>query len=342
MSQPFDEPVFFGIDVGGTNIKVGFVADSGRVLGATSFPTQADRPVAESIVRIVQVYQDLAGTLGISDDRVVAAGIGTPGPIDIHGGMIYQPTNLPGWWNFLIRDAISDALELPVTFTNDANAAAFGEYWLGSAKEMPSVVMFTLGTGVGGGIIVEDQCLEGTNSLAAELGHLCVDWGAQARQCPCGIAGHLEAYSSATAVVRRFEEQRAAGAATSLQSAAVTAKGIAEAAEMGDPLALSIIQATADYLARGIALVCHTIDPAVILIGGAMTFGGPQNPIGQQFLATIKTQVKKSVFPEIAETLTIKYASLGSDAGFIGAAGLARLNHHKLQQQGSDHEEPIP
>lgn len=336
MSQPLDEPVFFGIDVGGTNIKVGFVADSGRVLGATSFPTRAERPVVESIARIVEVYQDLIRTLGIRADGVVAAGIGTPGPIDIHGGMIHQPSNLPGWWNFPIRAAIREGLSLPVTFTNDANAAAFGEYWLGSAKELPSVVMFTLGTGVGGGIIVEDQCLEGTNSLAAELGHLCVDWGAQARQCPCGVAGHLEAYSSATAVVRRFEEQRAAGAATLLRDAAVTAKGIAEAAEMGDTLAISIIQDTADYLARGIALVCHTIDPAAVLIGGAMTFGGPQNPIGQQFLAAIKTQVKKSVFPEIAETLRIEYASLGSDAGFIGAAGLARLNHHKSQRQGSD------
>jgi glucokinase len=335
MSPASDETVFLGIDVGGTNIKLGLVSDYGQVLAASSFATQAQRSVVETLIELEQAYERLLEENKISQERVVAAGIGTPGPIDVSQGMILQPTNLKGWWNFPIRDSLSELLEVPVTFTNDANAAAFGEYWLGSAKELPSLVMFTLGTGVGGGIIVEDFCLEGTHSLAAELGHICVDWSNEARLCPCGVQGHLEAYASATAVVARTLERIKSGERTNLQPAGLTAKEIAVAAESGDSLAQTIIKETAQYLARGIAIVAHTIDPAAVLIGGAMTFGGNENQIGRGFLQTIKTQVANSVFPEIAQALTINFATLGSDAGFLGAAGLARLHYYQFQPRGS-------
>jgi glucokinase len=330
MTATSNAPLFLGIDVGGTNVKIGLVSDSGKVLSSTSFPTNSERGPAYAIQESRKSLDQLLVQNNLASDRVVGAGLGTPGPMDLARGMILEPVNLPAWKNFPIRDQLSDALNLPVTFTNDANAAAFGEYWLGSAQELTSLVYFTLGTGVGGGIIVEDNCIEGVHSLGAELGHVCVDWSPSARRCGCGKTGHLEAYASATAVVARMQERLRTPTSSSLHSDSLTAKKISEAAEQGDTLAQDIIEETAVYLARGIAVVAHTIDPEAILLGGAMTFGGQTSTIGRRFLQTIKTHVDNLVFPEITQSLKIGYAVLGSDAGFIGAAGLARLHYHRF------------
>ncbi len=331
MTATSNAPLFLGIDVGGTNVKIGLVSDSGEVLCATSFPTNSERGPAYAVQESRKNFDLLLAQHELTSERVVGAGLGTPGPMDIGRGMILEPVNLPAWKNFPIRDRLSDALGLPVTFTNDANAAAFGEYWLGSAHELTSLVYFTLGTGVGGGIIVDDCCIEGVHSLGAELGHVCVDWSPTARRCGCGKTGHLEAYASATALVARMQERLRATQSASLSPDSLTAKQIADAAESGNSLAQDVIEETAEYLARGIAVVVHTIDPEAILLGGAMTFGGQTSTIGRRFLQTIKTHVGKLVFPEITQNLKIDYAVLGSNAGFVGAAGLARLHYHRFQ-----------
>ncbi|MEZ6094977.1 MAG: ROK family protein [Pirellulaceae bacterium] len=323
-------PVFVGVDVGGTNIKLGLVADDGTVLAKSSFPTQVDLG-PQHVVEQTKIEVDrLVQTSDLAASQIVAVGLGTPGPMDIGRGLILQPTNLPTWKDFPIRDRLSSQLGLPVTFTNDANAAAYGEYWMGSANSYRSLVFFTLGTGVGGGIIVDDFCVEGAHSLGAELGHMVVDTRPEALVCSCGRPGHLEAYSSATAVVSRTRIGIASGVKTSLcDDENLTARTIFEAAEGDDELALQIVDETAHHLATGIAIVAHVIDPEAILFGGAMNFGGRDSKTGRRFLDQITKQVHNSVFPEIYNSLKIDFAQLGSDAGYIGAAGLARVQYQK-------------
>ena len=163
-------PLFVGVDVGGTNIKIGVVDDNGDRLAYTKFPTQADQPPEGSIERIESVVQELLDGAGLKKEDVAAVGLGTPGPMDIARGMILTPFNMPGWHNFAIRDALSKALDKPVAFTNDANAAALGEYWIGSGRQYSSMILITLGTGVGGGIIINDVSIDGAHSHGSEIG----------------------------------------------------------------------------------------------------------------------------------------------------------------------------
>jgi glucokinase len=254
--------------------------------------------------------------------------------MDIPAGMLIQPVNLKGWDNFPIRDRLAHHCGLPVSFANDAAAAAYGEFWIGSGQAFHSMVLLTLGTGIGCGIIIGDCSIDGENSHGAECGHIIIDCSEGARVCGCGQPGHLEAYASATAVVKRTEEALRAMRTSSLTrrmaaGEALTPLLLAEEAEAGDHLSLEIILETARYLGIGIVSLLHTIDPNGVLLGGAMTFGGSQSELGRRFLARIKQEIDRRAFPLLAERIVLDYASLGGDAGFIGAAGIARVDHQK-------------
>ena len=201
--NPTTAPYFAGVDVGGTNVKIGIVDDNGQIVADTKFPTKADD---SPDVAVEQAKRELTGLLADKDldwDQVAAVGVGTPGPMDIKAGLILTPTNLPGWHNYPIREKLSQAVNKPVTFSNDANAASFGEYWVGGGQAFPSMILLTLGTGVGGGIIIDDFSIDGEHSHGAEIGHMSIDTSDEARVCSCGVRGHLEAYASATALVDR-------------------------------------------------------------------------------------------------------------------------------------------
>jgi glucokinase len=221
-----------------------------------------------------------------------------------------------------------------VAFTNDAAAAAYGEYWVGAGREFHSLVLFTLGTGIGCGIIIGDLSIDGENSHGAECGHIIIDCGQHARICGCGQRGHLEAYASATAVIKRTQEALDSGRKSSLgdrlaAGAELTPKLLAAEAEAGDDLSLEIVLETAAFMGVGIVTLLHTIDPTGVLLGGAMTFGGNDSPLGRRFLRRIKEEVDRRAFPLLARRIAIDFAALGSDAGYIGAAGIARLEHDK-------------
>lgn len=323
-------PFFLGVDVGGTNIKIGLVDDLGRTLASTSLPTEQEHGPQFAIQRTTKCGQKMLADLGLSRGDVLALGLGTPGTMDIPAGMLLEPPNLPAWSNFPIRDALGAACGLPVTFANDAGAAAFGEFWVGSGKEYHSIVLLTLGTGVGGGIIIGDLSIDGENSHGAECGHMIIDSRPDARRCSCGQLGHLEAYASATALIKRAAEAITAGRQSSLQAALaagqdLTGRLIAEAAEARDELALELILETADYLSVGIVSLMNIVDPAAVILGGAMNFGGHGTPLGRRFLDRVQTEVRKKSFPVLAKRTVIDFALLGGDAGYIGAAGLARL-----------------
>jgi glucokinase len=327
------QPQFFvGIDLGGSSSKIGVVDNVGNTLSYINVPTAIDQGPENGAQRMGLGALEALRNAGVDVGEVRRIGLGSPGTMDLATGMLIQPVNLRGWNNFPLRDRLSHYCGLPVTFANDGAAAAFGEFWLGAGQEMHSLVMFTLGTGIGCGIIVDGSSIDGRHSHGAECGHIAIDFHDDARMCSCGQPGHLEAYASATALVKRTIEALESGRKTSLNArlehgAELSPIVIGEEAEAGDSLCLELVLDTARFLSVGIVTLMHTIDPDVVVLGGAMTFGGNNSALGRQFLQRIREEVRRRAFPILAQQTTIDYARLGSDAGYLGAAGLARAEY---------------
>ncbi len=317
-------PFYLGIDLGGTNVKSGVVDDMGRALSSVSVPTHAERGGKEGVETLARAGEKAVEASGLTWKQISAVGLGSPGTMDIEQGMLLEPPNLPGWENLPVRRLLEERLGVPTVLQNDGNAAAYGEYWAGAGKGQRSVVMFTLGTGVGCGIVVDGRILEGRHSHGGECGHIIVQM-IGGRRCSCGGDGHLEAYASATSVARRAHEALADPAVVSALRAIdihdVDSKAVALAAANGDALAIRLVEETAYYLAVGAVSLMHTIDPDIVLFGGGMIAAGPS------FLAMIQQHVARLAFPIPAAKTQVEYALLGGHAGFIGAAGCARALH---------------
>src|SRR5207245_3812015 len=315
---------FVGIDVGGSSIKGGVVDDNGKPLSGVTLPTEAAQGQEHGLRQMAETIRQAVAAAGLNLDQITAIGVATPGTMDIPGGLILDPPNLKPWQNVPVRQYIQDTFHLPTAFQNDANAAAYGEFWVGAGKDVHSLVLFTLGTGIGCGIVIGDLIIEGEHSHGAEVGHMKIEM-TNPRQCGCGRWGCLEAYASATAVVKRTQEALVQdGGKSSLHAVAqsgqeITSKEIFNASAAGDALAEKIVEDTAFYLAVGAINMMHTIDPAMVVYGGGMIAAG------DGFLDRIRRHVKRMAFPVPAERTQIRYAQLGSDAGFIGAAGCGRL-----------------
>lgn len=320
-------PYFLGVDVGGTGIKIGLVDNIGNTLAFETLPTnEAEGPKA-AMRRVAKILQQFVDHLSIDLADVAAIGLGAPGPMDLAAGILVEPPQLPSWWNFNIRDCLAELTQRPVSLNNDANAAAYGEFWLGSGKSASSMVLLTLGTGVGGGIISEGRLINGTNSFGGEFGHLMIDPSPTARLCAWGGGrGQFEAYASASAVAIRTRQRLSEGAVSSLSKVdgEVTPLDVFHAAEKGDDLAIDIIEESARWLGIGITTIVHVLDPGMVVIGGAMTFGGAASPVGRHFLATMRQEFRQHTFDHVFEGTSIDFAALGADAGYLGAAGYAR------------------
>ena len=324
-------PLYVGLDVGGTSMKAGVVDDDGKPLSSVSLATEAHRGQEFGLERMCEtIRQDIAAA-GLGNDQIAAIGVATPGTMDIPAGIILDPPNLKPWRNVPVRQYVHDVFHVPTAFQNDANAAAYGEFWVGAGREAHSMVLFTLGTGVGGGIVIGELVVEGEHSHGAELGHVKIEM-TNPRQCGCGRWGCLEAYASATAVVKRAQEALAnysgqsALAARLRKQGEITSKDIFEVAAAGDPVAERIVEDTAYYLAVGAMNLMHTIDPDMIVFGGGMIAAG------EGFLDRIRWHVKRLAFPVPAQKTQIRYAQLESDAGFIGAAACARQLYKKARR----------
>src|SRR5262245_17196484 len=314
------EGYYVGLDVGGTTMKGGVVDDDGRSLGKVSLPTEAHRGQAAGLERMCETIRAAVDEAGIGLADVAAIGVATPGTMDIPAGVILDPPNLKPWQNVPVRDHVHRAFGLPTAFQNDANAAAMGEFWVGAGRSTHSMALFTLGTGVGGGIVIDGQVLTGRHSHGAELGHMKIEMTSP-RQCGCGRWGCLEAYASATAVVRRAAEAlQRDGSRSALHrlDGALTARAVFEAAAAGDALAQKLVEETAFYLAVGAVNTMHALDPDMVVFGGGMTAAG------EGFLDRIRTHIRELAFPVCAERTQVRYAELGGDAGFIGAAACGR------------------
>lgn len=325
------EPYFWGIDIGGTGIKLGLVDENGKTVAYEKIPTRESEGGTAAMQRVAAIVNDVEERLGVRG-KVPAIGLGAPGPMDLPRGYLVAPPQLPSWWDFPIVDCVAKLLERPVAFLNDANAAAFGEFWIGTGRDSQSMILLTLGTGVGGGVIVDGELVNGVNSFGSECGHMLIDPSPTARLCVWGGGrGELEAYASASAVVGRTREKLTQGAESCLSGllggcdSELTARKVYDAAkDHSDALAFEIIDETARWLGIGITTLVHTLDPGVITLGGAMNFGGGDCPIGQRFLNGIRKEFASRAFKVVANGTTIDFATLGGDAGYLGVAGYAR------------------
>jgi glucokinase len=325
------KPLFWGVDVGGTGIKIGLVDDLGKTVAYEKLPTREPEGPTAAMQRVAAVILGFHEELGLSESAISGIGLGAPGPMDLPKGTLVAPPQLPSWWGFGIRDCLAKLTNLPVAFLNDANAAAYGEFWLGTGEKATSMVLLTLGTGVGGGIIVEGELINGVNSFGSECGHILVDPSPQAQICAWGGGrGHLEAYCSATGIVMRTRQRLMSGAQSVLSGllgggdAELTSLRVYQAAEAGDALAIEMIDETGRWLGIGITTLVHTLDPGLFVLGGAMDFGGPGSKLGERFLQVIRDEFRQRTFENVYEGTTVQFAKLGADAGYLGAAGYAR------------------
>ncbi|MBX3424094.1 MAG: ROK family protein [Pirellulales bacterium] len=323
------DSLYAGIDVGGTNIKIGLVDDMGRTVAFQSLATESDRGPTDAAARMGATIKSLCTQCDVAPGRVARVGLATPGPLDVAAGLILCPGNLPAWHDAPIRDLVAEACGRPVTFANDANAAAYGEYWRGTGQAARCMVMLTMGTGIGGGIVVDDLLVEGRHGCGAELGHVVIDCRNDAPLNSLGIRGTLEGYCGAYGTTARAVAAVELGANTTLgqrfaQGEELTPLVVAQEAEAGDATALEIVMDTARYMALGVVTAIHAIDPDCVVIGGAATFGGAGHPLGERFLARLREETERRLIPSLRGQIEISFARLGSDAGYIGAAGLAR------------------
>ncbi len=318
--------LYVGLDVGGTTMKAAVVDDRGTPLSKpVVMDTLPERGQEAGLETMCETIRRAISAAGKTLADIAAIGVATPGLMDIKAGLILDPPNLKPWKNVPVRDHIKGVFKIPTIYQNDANAAAYGEFWVGAGQTAASMVLFTLGTGVGGGIVLGDYILEGEHSHGGELGHLRIESPRHGRRCGCGARGCLEAYGSATSVVGRTRDELAVYRGPSklkeyytANNDVLTAKLIFDLADSGDELARQIVDDTAYYLALGACAAIATVDPEMIVFGGGMAKD-------EAFRAKIHEYVVRFGLPHPVKKVKVEFAKLGSDAGFIGAAGGARL-----------------
>jgi len=307
-----------GIDVGGTSIVVGTVAEDGSELvglvSEATLPEQGADAVVARIARLARSSMDAARGRTIS-----GLGIGSPGPLDTTRGVVLLTPNL-GWVDMPLRDRVAGALGLPATLDNDANCAAFGEWWRGAARGADHVVGLTIGTGIGGGIVLGGRIYHGASDIAGEIGHMTID--STGRRCKCGNYGCLEAYASGPAIAARAAEAVETGATTSLARyvggdlSKITAQVVYEAAKDGDPVALEVVADTAKFLGAGVANVINLLNPQVVVVCGGVTLAG------DRLFEPLRREVKRRAFKPGVDACRIIPGELAGTAGVYGAAGV--------------------
>lgn len=307
----------FGIDLGGTTAKVGLFTTSGALLEKWEVPTDTANKGEKILPNLAAAIQDKMAQAGIKPEQVEGVGIGVPGPVQEASIVPIVCANLGGWGQQNVAAQLSGLLDgLKVMVGNDANVAALGEIWMGTAKGCRSAVMVTLGTGVGGGVIVNGQVIDGAHGAGGEIGHITVNRHETAT-CGCGKRGCLEQYSSATGVVRCMKKLLEENPDTScvLRGTDFAAKDVFDAAREGDALAAREVDEMADTLGLALSIIAETTDPEIFLVGGGVARAGDVlfNPLIAHY--------KEYAFRSCRET-PIKQASLGNDAGIYGAVRL--------------------
>lgn len=311
-----------GIDLGGTTVKIAFLTIDGSMIDNWEIPTDNSNEGANITGDIAKSINEKLTEWKHNKEDVLGVGMGAPGPFDYETGVIYNTVNL-GWPdNFPLKESLERDLDLPVILDNDANCAALGEMWKGTGEGYKNLVCVTLGTGVGGGIIVDGKIVQGAKGAAGEIGHITsiVENGAP---CNCGKSGCLETISSATGIVRIAKEKLAENPNSSLQkilqdNGSLSAKDVFDQANAGDVLANDVVSFVALHLGLVLANIANTLNPEKIVLGGGVS------KAGDVLLKPVNEYFKKYSFSAVAQSTVIDVATLGNAAGVIGAALLAK------------------
>ena len=311
-----------GVDLGGTNIVTGAISEDGTVrlpvrTGLTNAKRGADT-VADTIAEMVEAsIADVQRELKIPRTHILGVGLGSPGPLDRAKGIVVVTPNL-GWTNYPLRGKIEERVHLPASLDNDANCATLGEWWLGAGSGTKNLVGLTIGTGIGGGLILNGELYHGSTDAAGEIGHTTIE--TQGRRCNCGNYGCLEAYASGPAIAERAREALAHEDSSRLRAmvdgdlSRITAQIVYSAAAEEDALALEIVRETARFLGTGVANLLNIFNPAMVVLAGGVT------QAGDRLFEPLRAEVRRRAFRPAWEAVRIVPGELAGTAGVIGAA----------------------
>ncbi len=301
-------------DVGGTNIRTALLNKEGEVLRSLKRPTLAQRGREALINRLVQMFNDTLKEGGVGLNEVRGIGVGFPGPMDVERGIVFNPPNLKGWQEVPLKDVLEKEMNRPVVLENDANAAALGEYWKGAGRGTGSLVCLTLGTGVGGGVVLDGKVWHGAKGIAGEIGHMTLV--KNGRSCGCGNRGCLEAYGSSRGVIATMQELLERHRIKPKE--AITVEAMGKWARAGDSglggLAQRAIREAGISLGIAIANVANLLNPEIFVLSGGVT------NLGEYLFGPLRDEVNKRALPKAVEGLKIVKAVLGDNAGVTGAA----------------------
>ena len=330
MSSSGREQYIIGVDLGGTNIVAGaMTVDGSRSIAVKSIATNSsvgDEGVAERIVGLVtSVMLDVMNETGATRESFLGVGVGAPGPLDRERGIVLVAPNL-GWKDFPLRQRIHDRVGLPTTLDNDANCATFGEWWQGAARGRRNVIGLTIGTGIGGGLILNGMLYHGSSDMAGEIGHTTIDLNG--RHCKCGNYGCLEAYASGPAIATRAREVMVREEGESVIPSMVngrfediTAQTVYDAAKAGDQVASEIVRDTARYLGAGIANLLNIFNPDTVVIAGGVTAAG------DALFVPLRAEVRRRAFSPAVRAAQIVPGELPGTAGMVGAVASFKQQH---------------
>ena len=304
----------FGVDIGGTTVKMGLFDENATVLDKWEIPTRKENGGEAILPDVAKAILAKMEEKGIVASDIKGIGVGAPGAVDEQGTMVGGAVNL-GWGVLNIPEILHQYINVPVKANNDANVAALGEMWQGGGKGYSNMVAVTLGTGVGGGIIIGGKILTGATGAGGEIGHIHIE-DHETEECGCKKKGCLEQYASATGIVRLAKRRLAKDDAPSvLRSGEVSAKTVFDAVKAGDEVAVQIAEQFGNYLGKGLAAVAAVVNPEVFVIGGGVS------KAGEILLSYVKPAFQKYVFYPCGKA-EFKLATLGNDAGIFGAAAL--------------------
>lgn len=315
------EQFIVGIDLGGTNIAAGVMPTDGtREIAMRMTPTKSSEGPSAVVDRIVSMIEDVIAQTqaetGAERSDFVGVGIGSPGPLDRSRGMVIVSPNL-GWRDFPLRDEIGGRVNLPASLDNDANCATLGEWWCGAAKGGRNVVGITIGTGIGGGLIIDGKLYHGSSDAAGEIGHTTID--STGRRCKCGNYGCLEAYASGPAIAERAREALDVDGSSILldlvegDPSRITSLAVFEASKRGDPVALEVVRDTAHFLGVGIANLINILNPDIVVVAGGVT------QAGDLLFDPMRAEVRRRAFKSSVDACKIVPGALPLSAGVVGA-----------------------
>ncbi len=323
------ERYVIGVDLGGTNIVAGAMPmDGTREIAMRTTATLSSEGAGSVVDRIAAMVEDviaqtIAETGAVRDD-FAGVGIGSPGPLDRATGVVISSGNLK-WQNFPLRDEVSKRVRLPASLDNDARCATLGEHWRGAATGMKNVLGMTLGTGIGGGLIIDGRLYHGASDVAGEIGHTTID--STGRRCNCGNYGCLEAYASGPAIAERAREALEGEEESILPSmvngdlSRITAQVVYEASKQGDAIAREVVRETARFLGTGVSNLINVINPQMVVIAGGVT------QAGEALFEPLRAEVRRRAFKPAVDACQIVPGALPLSAGVVGAVGTFKLQH---------------